>query len=808
MNIPSFDIWALKRPNLTDVKKPLEKFASLENHEEIAAYAMALSLRHLRDIPVKWQTAEEFMDHLLAYNNKLSTETITKLKWMIAKHVNKTANKAVSLITMGPLVKVRHNYHLITDLADIGGLGDGVHVLSAGHGAGKTGHVGIPFANDSSGKFMAMCHLQSLTLNIAKRFEITGYEEYKAEIKRISALMRCNYKQAIAEESRNALAICLNSMISTLETWLDDVDSILIDEISQVLAALGTGDHINELERAQLYNKLVAIVSKAKRVLVMDADLDDTVIHFLESCRPNEKFNVYEVPRQDNGYSVEWVYGAHDRIPARDTAIEKSIAMLLDGKKVIIATDGRDTAKYTGKIINQTVPSAKVLVINSQTTKTREVQDFLRNPTEAASQYDAVIHSPSMRSGVSIESDHFDHGVCIFAGKSITPQDAIQMMRRARNLTSWFIAVAESYNEGIEDVAVMESQQEALGNFEGYNEEAESKPLNRFINIQKAKETTAKNMFAVGLYHQLQAYKFSISHCEERAADYSGMGEMRKADKEHFTSLMLNSTQIDQHEYTVLKNTDNKSETERAQLESFKIRTYFGLSSLEEEHIELWNNGRGRGRIRMLEALMDGEEIHDETKELSSSQRSFVNVKAAIFKELLSMTDIKIEDGMVSGRITQQQEKALLEDIWSDRLLYSYLGIIPAKFSKPKSVKPKCAKKLLKPMFEKAGIEISSNKIGVYDGGRKAIRILVVNEEKMGLICHVAKQKCMALSEVILKKNPQSAIHSVQKIDSGVSADYWGDLPDREVALPSQKRANYWKPGVGGDYEDQLVIDW
>ena len=791
--LPTFKVWELQRPNLSEIKKPLEVFTKLTDPEDIAAFAMALVLRDRNKIPTQFQRERDYLQHLLAHNFRLSTGTCDQLVEVLYQATKIQKQVAKQLISLPKVHETKHNHIKVRSLKNIEPLvRDGVYLVSGGHGSGKTKNVGIPFIKGSRSKSLAMCHLASLTSDIAERFGIANYQEYKQSLRDVMTYSGQDIHQAITTDNRDSVACCLNSLIGTLDHWVSQCGTLLIDEASAVLMALATGDHIDEPSRKAIYDKLVTTIRKADRVLLMDADLDMATIKFLEFCRPDEEFNIYEMPRQKTNFNIEWAYGAS----SQDIGTQRLISLLADNKKVIVPTDSQNKAVNLAQVINKALPGKKVLLICQKTRESKEVKDFLKDSNKHARKYDCVIHSPSLRSGVSIEVPHFDTSVAIFTGASITPSDAVQMLRRARNITEWLVCVSDSNLYSMDDATSMgQAQVLASG-----DHNAELTDFDLFVNSQKAKAATGRNNFAQNLYFQLETYRFNIKHyksCDE--FDRGVLSDAAKANREHYQSLLCNQKPLSSIELESLKSSKNKSLDDLAQLEANEIREFLGVKVITPVEITLWDEGRVQARIKMLNHLISNETPIDETISYSLSQRSFLNVRINAYREILALTNIDLSSETTTGSVSVEQEKAILTYCWENRLLFGYLSVIPAKYTSAKAKMPKDAKKLIRSVLDKVGIKLksfsSSNRNGNSVVNYRELRIDSVKQNKYQIIAKEECQKCSALPAILLNRNTQSAL---QIEDITVVNDGWDSVPtmplsDREVALPRMVKPRVWQ---------------
>ncbi|MGL5291642.1 MAG: hypothetical protein ACRC9T_06950, partial [Vibrionaceae bacterium] len=346
------------------------------------------------------------------------------------------------------------------------------------------------------------------------RFNAVHYEAARNELADIISKGNLEHEFAAASYkiANERLAICLPSFVLMLKHHVLTTDTLIIDEIAQalMLALSDVVENNENIKSVRLVEQLRAVIKSAKRVLVMDADLDDQVVTFLEECRPNERFNIFEMPRNDNGYLVRW--NCDQKYTANaETAI---LAAIKSGQRCIVATDSRDFADGLGALINSSIPETSTLVINASTSARKEVKAFLADPNAHAHLYDVIIHSPTMKSGVSITEGCFDCGFGVFSGMSIGAPDALQMMRRDRRLREWqlFLPTFTPKALPIKPAAKAAGQAHAeLIQSAASGEQAATAQLyDAFKNRMEYKQGIAAYEFSNNLYFMLEAYQFKI----------------------------------------------------------------------------------------------------------------------------------------------------------------------------------------------------------------------------------------------------------------------------------------------------------
>lgn len=760
--IPAFDFDSMIEGT---EKQLINKLASATEYKEIADIYWSLAFKNAQNIPVKYKDIKTFIDLLIGINFRIANSTLSNIESFLHKQVSAARKKARSFITMSDR-KYNHHYQSVTNLDEVPTNQDGVFLVSASHGLGKTEKIGIPFIKNRTGQAVALCHLRSLVADMATRFEISHYKSYADSIKDIMQHAKISKADAIKYDNRQAFAICLPSIVLTLEEQVRHTKTLLIDEVSQVLSFM-TLAAMKGIDNARIFERLVQVIKDAKRILVLDADLDDSVIDFLEMCRPFEKFNIFEMKRPETQYQVEWCYGKKSKA----TAEQRIIAALADNQRLIIPTDSQATATALEDLIKTIFTDIKLLNINAKTTEKKEVRDFLSSPNSHAYKYQVVIHSPSMRSGVSITKGGFDMCVGVFSGTTICPQDAIQMIRRDRKIKDFLLCVDACRLSAGMNADEMRAAQEELdqkaANIDGRFVGDLALDFDLFRNKQREKEESAKASFAVSLFHQLEAYRFNISHCIELIDDESVTASIKRQQREERLTAIYNAPILNSFEYERLINTLDKTDEDRAAIEKTRIANFFDTKVLTDDHFAIWDDSKGKSKIHLLEGIVnDSEGREDKDKPLS--MRTFDKVKSNLLRELLCVLGVSVNQDSITGTISKESEQAFAEWHKDKSIILAYLNLISFKrYSRPDAPQPQELKKAIKGLLDKAGIQTTTNRSR--EGERKdnkTARNLSINDDKMMRIFDVIKGRLVSASDLYIKENAQRDTKNEQKTDS------------------------------------------
>jgi hypothetical protein len=190
-------------------------------------------------------------------------------------------------------------------------------------------------------------------------------------------------------------------------------DVIIIDECEQVLAHL-LSDTIEERSagrRALLFESLMMLLKQAKCVVAADADLGwltfETFSRIIQPALPDPtQGDLFDLKRPGirlrfddrklgRGRTVYVFRSKHDLIDdMRQTA--------RDGKRLYVTANTKLLVDQLAALLINGLPELKLLVITADTMSNESQQAFLRSPTSEALQYDVILTSPAVGTGVDI----------------------------------------------------------------------------------------------------------------------------------------------------------------------------------------------------------------------------------------------------------------------------------------------------------------------------------------------------------------------------------------------------------------------
>ena len=271
-------------------------------------------------------------------------------------------------------------------------------------------------AVDPSRVFIAITSRVSLVDGLAERLTLPHYrEDYKDENDRLSPI-------------DGSVATCINSIrrISLNNPALDGA-VVILDEIESTLQAL-VGGTMTDLEQQAVLRHFRVLLGRAALVILIDANLSKYSIDFIRSIR-GKKPHIVNVRQL-----LPWKYRTTGDRTAWEAAVFASVRR---GERVAIAMTSKRGTKTLAKRLQARFPDVRIALINQDTVDAMDGDQKkydLRRIDTWVRDYDVLIYSPTIASGVSIDvKDHFDRIFGYLTPRTLTAQEDDQMLHRVRH---------------------------------------------------------------------------------------------------------------------------------------------------------------------------------------------------------------------------------------------------------------------------------------------------------------------------------------------------------------------------------------
>lgn len=241
---------------------------------------------------------------------------------------------------------------------------------------------------------------------------------------------------------------CSNTITDTY-SFLNDENClpyyVVIDEVEQVLWHLLNSSTEVKSHRCEIIGNFEKLLRNSNQVIALDADLTDVSMNYLKSSIGCSNDEILAIKNDYKGNGYEFFSYDHQ------TELVSELFNSLDGgEKIFIATDSQKlSAKLSTQnlelLIKKKYPHLKILRIDSESIAdtNNAACGIIPYLNEVIAQYDIVLASPSIGTGVSIDiKGHFTKVFGIFKGKQ-SENSVRQMLMRVRENIPRHIYVAK-----------------------------------------------------------------------------------------------------------------------------------------------------------------------------------------------------------------------------------------------------------------------------------------------------------------------------------------------------------------------------
>ena len=287
----------------------------------------------------------------------------------------------------------------------------GIWLDNRGLGAGKTKlleQLKIKLSHES---IAYVCHRVSLVKDACNRLGVSSYHDFDPML-----------------EQPSHIGLCVNS---ATKYRLATYRVLFIDEFRQTLEHIARGTVDN---RKECLATLIYAIEAADLVVCSDADLNDASVAFLRKHAGNKAINLIETDSKPNPKTIH-LMASHE---ANYQAILEELNN--GGYPFVGCTSKNEARKLHTWLIEQGINQDRLLLVHSENRGDDNQAAFLENPNDLPlfnpeigdfTHYDCVIHSPTIGSGVSIETPHFTKNFLLNAG-NLPSNDCLQMTARNR----------------------------------------------------------------------------------------------------------------------------------------------------------------------------------------------------------------------------------------------------------------------------------------------------------------------------------------------------------------------------------------
>jgi hypothetical protein len=265
-------------------------------------------------------------------------------------------------------------------------------------------------------------HRRALIRNLCERLDLFCY---------LDDLDKSKFH--ISESRINHYGVCFDS-IEMVSFTSHPYDLVIVDEVEQVLAHLLSSTVRNPIG---FFNAFKQLISNAKSVVALDADLDWTSYLTLISMRASKKIDVKNnsLTVLINDYKSE---GKEIKIYQNKSQLIGALLQDVEqGRKIYFSSNSKKRIDSTYEAIRNKFPDVTAIKVTSENSNDEDIQTFITNAAYESLKYQIVLASPSIGTGVDItfpdDKEIFQAVYGIYEPLVNTHTDIDQQLSRVRH---------------------------------------------------------------------------------------------------------------------------------------------------------------------------------------------------------------------------------------------------------------------------------------------------------------------------------------------------------------------------------------
>lgn len=478
----------------------------------------------------------------------------------------------------------------------------GFYALNARMGTGKTQFVGKPFCEASR-------KLGYTPIVIAHRVALIG--ELSAKTNTV------HYEAVKLDEStdiKNGLAACVNSLANRkIQSAINKTNgkyTLFLDEYAQTLYNFDSST-FKKAEASEALHKFKNLIANAQAVIIADADMNDYSRDIARSIRKQEPES-YFVDKDNSHVSVNISLQHGKGYDNVDLLFGQIAEHLLQGKKAVFYSNRNKICQALNDFIHMHYQDKKTLLICSHTEHDAKAKTFKAKAESEAKNYDLIIISPTITSGVSVVDDDFKTAFSVFDASTLTHLEAIQQIHRFRCVTDHhMVLMTKGVSINRASFTLEQTQAELNYNDDELSLKSYIDRLNKRIKDDKR---LSQENFCQFIISRLTDLGYSLTvHDDIKSQLAFDVESQIKVINDAERNRILNAVKPTYAEYNELKQKDSLDEIEQYQVLNFDICQAFNLPQnrlLTGELLDVYGDkGRGVSAIRRNAIVFDGIDV-------------------------------------------------------------------------------------------------------------------------------------------------------------------------------------------------------
>lgn len=518
------------------------------------------------------------------------------------------------------------NVQYLTDAAGLVGR-TGCYAIQSDKGTGKT-ELAVRLVDslrEDVSSVLVVAPYVSLVHNSAERYGLDVYNGLNHQQQRQAPYL------AITQKSLKNLAG---------SDRVNNTDVLILDELTTGLLQLESRELYTGTEANQAYAALAKIVQTAKLVLVIDADLNQPIIDWLRAQRSD-----VTVIRNDYRRALGKLTVFDRQQALDDTFFSALSAPDRQARPVAYVANSRAQIERIEAAILKHYPALRVLSVTSANSKNSNQRAFITAPDTEAANYDAILLSPAVATGIDIQTRFYaKFGHFTASHEAPAAAGCAQLFERIRTADQCGIWIKKAVGHAVTDGATLYQQQKAKA-LDTYNSilrnlsdsekdtfallyplddkghpdfPAEQRQFYRLLADLRALRNTQYNALKPSLLG-IFAENYDLV-TSDSASNHHGEAILQasKEAKEAYQQMVLTVAPVSKDEYDRLEAAHQITAEVEAGYERWKIEDFYN-QTISEDLLTFDQRGKGRQIVRQFEDAT-GVKSLDELREADRAE--------------------------------------------------------------------------------------------------------------------------------------------------------------------------------------------
>jgi hypothetical protein len=442
-------------------------------------------------------------------------------------------------------------------------------------------------------------------------------------------------------------AICLDSIPLRLNLNLHKFDVIIIDESEQVFSHL-TSDTLKK-QRRDCFLMMERYLKNASTVIACDADLSHLTLAVISAARGGEMPARFYVNRHKQSQRNIEIYDSHDHLLTELTSAVNS-----GGKYYVTCNSKKKVDKIKKVLEDSATREIRIQSITKDNSQEQEIREFIKDIKTEIVNFDVIISSPSLGTGIDItfpDDDVLIDGVFgFFMPRINTHFDIDQQLCRVRH--PGFVKVwisHEQFSFEIEPDVIKRNivDNSSFGDFLiGYDSnnnktyDKDDSLLSLHAEVialgRASKNNIRKHFIDLKKYNGWNVIKVATNE-GEAAIGQSALKAAKTALALIRSEMICDAEKISEAQAKQLQDSTHRTAFINAKIERFWIERFYG-EEVTHELVELDDEQRYQQKVRMMSVYLSDDDQsteYDKTQQTRfSADREFNYSKKILLRKL------------------------------------------------------------------------------------------------------------------------------------------------------------------------------